>query len=77
MLNEYYLYRKQHADREEAERRACKHLIEQESLARQGAGNEKAQPHRLRFRLSQMKLLVKREDETQQANTIFVHSCAE
>ncbi len=60
MLNEYYLYRKQHADREEAERRAYKHMIEQEALARQGAGNEKAQPHGLRFRLLHVRLWLPR-----------------
>lgn len=48
-MNEYYLHRKLIADREESERRAYKHLIEQEALARQGTDNEKAQSVRRRF----------------------------
>lgn len=48
-MNEYYVYRKMKVERDDAERRACKRLVEQEALARQaaerqGAGNEKAQP---------------------------------
>jgi hypothetical protein len=48
-MHNYYLSKKLQIDREEAERRACKHIIEQESLEREAVGNQKAQPQRLRF----------------------------